>query len=321
MLPDNLAGRDPAAADGVFDDSRTAERFYANLGWVTLPTEPGEKRPFFPYADRRDAGAVTTSQEAQRWWGISPEYGIAIGLGGVGPTVVDVDSAAAAAALADRLGGAPVTWTADSGSADPDRFHLYFETPPGLPAAAKLTPWHAELEFRGAGGLIQGVPSTHASGRRYRWREGLSPLDLPLAPLPGAIVAEFHAQAERKAAGGRRVAGVRPAAAAPPTAMTAAHRLKVEHLPGVCRTTKRFLLGEFGEGPDWNGRLFRAACDLNGNGHEDAWAEAALLLGAAPWDAAEEEKALATIESAFSRPRSPAVERPDFAKQLRRRAR
>ncbi|QDT16744.1 bifunctional DNA primase/polymerase [Alienimonas californiensis] len=321
MLPDKSAGRDPAAADGVFEDVREAERFYANLGWVTLPTKPGEKRPFFSYAERRDAGTVTTPEEAKRWWGISPQYGIAIGLGGDGPTVVDVDSAAACAALADRLGDTPVTWTADSGSADPGRFHLYFETPPGLPAAAKLTPWHDDLEFRGAGGLIQGVPSTHPSGGRYRWREGRSPVDLPLAPLPGAIATEFHAHAERQAVGADRPAGVRPATAAPPTAMTAAHRLRVEHLPGVCRTTKRFLLGEFAEGPDWNGRLFRAACDLAGNEYDDAWAEAALLLGAAPWDAAEGEKALATIESALSQPRSPAVERPEFAAQIRNRFR
>ncbi|QDT16383.1 bifunctional DNA primase/polymerase [Alienimonas californiensis] len=320
MLIDRSAGRDPAAADGVFDDVRTAERFYANLGWVTLPTKPGEKRPFLPYADRRDAGTVTTPEEAKRWWGISPHYGVAIGLGGDGPTVVDVDSAAAGAALADRLGGTPGTWTVDSGSADPDRFHLYFETPPDLPAAAKITPWHAELEFRGGGGLIQGAPSLHPSGDRYRWRDGRSPLDLPLAPLPAAIAAEFYADAERKAVGTHRSAGARPVTAAPPTAMTAAYRLRVEHLPGVCRTTKRFLLGEFAEGPDWNGRLFRAACDLAGNGRDDAWAEAALLLGAAPWDAAQEEKALATIESALSQPRSPAVERPDFAAQLRRRA-
>ena len=233
--------------------------------------------------------------------------------------MVDVDSAGAAAVLRDRLPHLPATWAADSGSADPDRRHYYFRLPAGLPAAASLAPWHPRLEFRGAGGLINAPPSLHASGRRYRWRAGRSPHDVPLAPLPDAIAAEFR---RHGAAGGRRrAAAARPAAGAdPPAAMTAAHRLRVEYLPDVCRATREFLLGDHADGPGWNRRLFNAACDLAGAGRDGEWAEAALLLGAAPWDAAEERKALATIASAFSRPRTPVVDRPPLAARLTGRA-
>ena len=321
MLIDTGAAGDPADARDVFADSRTAERFFAGLGWTTLPTDEGRKRPRIAYADRRNAGTVTTPEEARAWWGISPEFGISLALGGAaGPLVVDTDSAAALAALVDRLGGEPVTWTADSGSADTARRHYYFAAEPGLPAAASITPWQDELEFRGTGGLITAPPSGHPGGGRYRWRTGRSPLDVPLAPLPGPIADEFRRHAEHKAAGAGRPAGARPATAVPPTAMTTAHRLRVEYLPGVGFNTTRFLRGEFSEGPQWNRRLFNAACDLEANGYADAWGEAALLLGAAPWDSDEEQKTLATIASAFSQPRAPAVDRPPLAVRLKGRA-
>ncbi len=310
----------PPASAGLLATVVFAVRLYAARGLQPLPVRPAEKRPCIEYKALRDAGTLPTDAEIDEVWGGEEEFGVALSLGGPGLLgVVDVDSSDAARALRDRLPDLPTTWTANSGSDDPHRRHHYFALPAGLTTAASITPWHPQLEFRGTGGTIVAPPSLHASGRRYRWRDGLSPLDVPLAPLPGAIAAEFRAHAERKAAGASRPVGARPSGAAPPTAMTAVYRLRVRALPGVGFTTKRFLLGEFSEGPRWNQRLFNAACDLEANGYADAWGEAALLLGAAPWDAAEEAKALASVESAFSQRRRPAVAGPALADRISRR--
>ena len=318
--PNEPRGGGPSADPHPLDSALVAAHFYALNGFATLPTWPGTKRPFIPYKERRDAYTIADESETNGWWGVEPPCGIAVMLGGPGGLIgIDTDSAEAAEVLRIRQPDLPTTWTADSGSPDPARRHHFFRARPDLPAAAKITPWHPQLEFRGWGGLMILPPSLHPSGRHYRWLDRLSPLDVPLAPLPEAIAEEFRRHAARKQAVIRAV-GVRPAWAAPPVAQTAAHRLMVNSLPGVDWPTKQFLLGEFCEGPQWNDRLFIAACDLHGCSVDEAWAEEALLLGAAPWNADEEEKALATIASAFSRLRTPAVEQPDLVARLRRRA-
>ena len=76
-------------------------------------------------------------------------------------------------------------------------------------------------------------------------------------------------------------------------------------MPALCKSTRKFLSGEFANGPDWNGRLFRAACDMVGNHISIETATPMLLAGARPWDAGEQEKAERTIGSAYSEPRQP----------------
>ena len=75
---------------------------------------------------------------------------------------------------------------------------------------------------------------------------------------------------------------------------------------GVSIATQRFLGGEFSNGPNWNSRLFAAACDLAGNGVPREKAERLLLAGARPWGEEERDKAIATIESAYGERRVPA---------------
>jgi hypothetical protein len=72
-------------------------------------------------------------------------------------------------------------------------------------------------------------------------------------------------------------------------------------------STLRFLAGADANGPGWNDRLFRASCDLAGRNVPQELAETLLLKGAQPWNPAEEEKARATILSAFSQARAPGV--------------
>jgi hypothetical protein len=70
--------------------------------------------------------------------------------------------------------------------------------------------------------------------------------------------------------------------------------------------TRAFLEGRHSEDPRWNERLFSAACDLAARGLVIDKATDLLLAGARPWNAGEEESAVKTILSAYSRPREPA---------------
>jgi hypothetical protein len=196
-----------------------------------------------------------------------------------------VDGPEAHAALVARLGQEPVAPKALSGSRKPSRYHLFFRCP-DLPTKAKVTPWHPSLEFRGKGGVVIIPPSLHRSGNRYEWAPGQSPADLPLPALPDAVVSALREQSTP----GR-----------PPAATV--------ELPDGLQTspsTRRFLSGLYANGPKWNDRLFRAACDLQARGLPQAVAEPLLVKGAQPWDSGEEEKARETVRSAFNQARTPA---------------
>ena len=80
------------------------------------------------------------------------------------------------------------------------------------------------------------------------------------------------------------------------------------HSDDASPSTRRFLAGDYANGPDWNARLFQAACDLAGRGTAREEAEQRLLEGARPWDEQNREIALRTIESAFDQPRKPSRE-------------
>jgi hypothetical protein len=108
--------------------------------------------------------------------------------------------------------------------------------------------------------------------------------DLSLPELPEEIVAALQP--------------TRPSLPATPSASD----VSVEN---ASPSTRAFLAGTYANGPDWNARLFRAACDLCGRGMTREEAEPMLLAGARPWDDANTEIALRTIESAFSKCREP----------------
>jgi hypothetical protein len=201
-----------------------------------------------------------------------------------GLLVIDVDGTEAHQTLLGRLGAEPVAPKVLSGSRKPDRYHLFFRCP-ALPTKAKATPWHAKLEFRGKGGIVVIPPSLHPSGQRYVWAEGRSPDDLALPELPAEIVAALRAPRS-----------------SPPIVQPGAS----VDLENASPSTREFLAGKYADGPNWNGRLFRAACDLAGRGVSQAEAEPALLAGANPWDETNAETARRTIQSAFSQPREPA---------------
>jgi transcriptional regulator with XRE-family HTH domain len=274
----------------VTDDMLDAALAYHRRGWAIVPQRAGAKQPLVrwkPYQDRRP-----TAEEIRHWWQLWPLAGMAVVLGPVSDLfVIDVDGTEAHEVLVDRLNGLPLAPQALSGSGQPHRYHLFFRCP-AIATQAKTTPWHPQLEFRGAKGIVILPPSLHKSGHRYAWAEGKSPDYLALPDVPAPILEALADQQGR-----------------PPRRHPPAGNEPLEELPldfDCSPTTRRFLAGEFAKGPNWNDMLFRAACDLAGRGIPLEDAEPRLLAGAKPWNSSEEDNARRTIQSAYGTPREPA---------------
>lgn len=251
-----------------------------DYGWSVIPQIRGQKKP--PVQWKPYQHEYPTAGEMQKWWRIWPDAGIALITGALSNVfVIDVDGPEAHEALLKHLGDEPLAPKVFSGSGSVHRFHLFFRHP-SIATKAKATPWHPKLEFRGEASLVVLPPSIHKSGNPYRWDRPIGAGGLP--ELPERIVAAMT---------------VRPATAPQqPTPVTTS--LAVE----VSSSTATFLRGQYAEGPGWNERLFRAACDLHARGVTLDQAEPALLAGARPWSEAESETARRTIASAFSEPRT-----------------
>lgn len=254
---------------------------YLGRGWSVVPQQSGAKQPcvrWKPFQQRSP-----TPEELDAWFTQWPQAGLAVVLGPVSNLlVVDVDGAEAHGVLMERLGSEPRAPKAISGSGKPHRYHLFFRCPT-IATRAKATPWHPKLEFRGKGGIVVIPPSLHASGNRYRWAEEQSLDELPPPRLPNEILAALQ----------------------PPEALPATEPPGDGNIDDASPSTRRFLAGDYADGPGWNARLFQAACDLAGRGMALKKASRILIEGARPWDAQNREIARRTIESAFAQPRKP----------------
>jgi hypothetical protein len=258
---------------------------YRAWGWSVVPQRTGMKKPTVRWKQFQDA--LPSETQLRRWFARWPDAGLVVVLGPVsGLFVIDVDGEEAHAVLLERLGSEPVAPKVLSGSRKPSRYHLYFRCPPpDVPTKGKATPWHGKLEFRCRGGIVVIPPSLHESGNRYAWAPGRSPADLPLPELPAPVLAALRPRAVP-----------RPS---PPV------RVDVPSGLDASPSTRQFLSGAYAEGPRWNDRLYRAACDLAGRGVPLEVAEPLLLAGARPWDLDQEARAQATIDSAYGQPRAP----------------
>ena len=280
---------------------------YHNCGFAVIPQIPGDKKPAVTWREYQDQ--LPTPACVDTWW---REHfsgaGIAVVLGRHSDLfAIDVDGPEAHAALVDRLGCVPHAPTAVSGSGKPFRYHLFFRYPRELETKSKSTPWHPKLEFRGSRGVIVLPPSLHPSGNRYAWADGKSLDDIALPEVPNKV-----AEALAKTAAQKRP----PLSCEVATPHTGRSPIVVAPR-GVSYATEQFLDGHFANGPNWNDRLFNAACDLAGSGVGLETATRLLLAGARPWNADEEAKAIGTIESAYNQSRRPARE---FAGESRSRS-
>jgi hypothetical protein len=237
---------------------------YLHRGWCVLPQRPGEKHPcvkWKPFQLQRPS-----AEEVRAWFQQFPDAGPLVLLGPISQLfAIDVDGPEAHQALLDHLGEEPLAPKVLSGSGKPFRYHLLFRCPQ-VATGPKKTPWHPQLEFRGEKGLLVLPPSLHKSGQRYRWAPGRSLDDVALSDPPVPVV-----EALARLAQPQRLNGTSYSA-------KPLDRSAVNASP----STRRFLAGEFANGPRWNDRLFHAACDLHGRGISREVAEPLLLGGAQP---------------------------------------
>ncbi len=142
----------------------------------------------------------------RRWWARYPDANIGLVTGPAGGLLVlDVDRDAGGfatlAALEAENGPLPETRRVTSGGGGR---HYHFPYPEQVEAPIKSRPLGPGLDVKADGGSIIVPPSRHKSGGTYTWEE--NPLETPLAPVPGWLLALLQAS------GSPRVA---PAAAPP----------------------------------------------------------------------------------------------------------
>lgn len=282
---------------------------YRLKGWSIVPQLPGAKQPCVKWKEFQIR--LPTVDEMFGWWTRWPEAGIALVLGPVSDVlVVDVDGEDAYRALVGHLGDVPKTPKVLSGSGKPYRFHLFFADPK-IETNAKFCPWCPTLEFRGKGGIVVLPPSVHRSGRRYRWADGAEIDEIELPEVPAPILRELRARNRRRTCHPSST----PMAATSSTSPRPGLARQVLNFDRLASETQKFLYSVYANGGDWNCRLFRAACDLAGNGIAKEMATSLLLAGARPWNNEETQHALATIESAYSQHRYPAERRHRLARR------
>ncbi len=278
-------------------------REYAAQAWSIIPQKSGDKKPRV----RWKAFQETQPSESQitDWWTRFLNDGICLILGSVsGIVAVDVDSLDAERVFFELLGGEPKTRKTLSGSKKPGKAHYLFRCP-DFPTAAKFTPLHKALEFRGHGGYVVLPPSVHPSGNRYEWADPT----VVIAELPPALAEVWRNnprfQIRNKTSRRDRPFGT--ASLQSPIVASDSPRtlLSLLRLGGFAKSTRDWLFGRFAHADNWNQRLFVAACDLAGHGVSLEAAEPLLLRGAQPDTNTDEQSARRTIQSAFSQARSP----------------
>jgi hypothetical protein len=143
---------------------------------------------------------LPTKEELRDWWRRWPLSNVGGALGPVSGIVrLDTDSEAAERQLAEFSGGdLPATWEFTSGRGR----GLLFRIPPGVifrtTPEARSARTDGELRFQAEGAQTALPPSRHSSGRRYQWRAGHSPNDIPPALAPPWMVRRYSAEAKSR---------------------------------------------------------------------------------------------------------------------------
>lgn len=153
-------------------------------GWKLFPT--AGKKPLKGTHGCR--GPMSDRDTVERFARFGREVGFATGK----ITVVDIDPRHDGDAGPLAL---PRTVTANTGGGGQ---HYYYITPPGVTignSAGKLGPG---VDVRGEGGYVLIPGSIHPeTGKAYEWAPGLSPDDVPFAPLPPHIVERLVSSARK----------------------------------------------------------------------------------------------------------------------------
>lgn len=149
---------------------------YLQHGFSIIPVKAGDKIPAGPWlhAQTERAGMADVMQ----WQMDGLNFGVVTGeLSGL--VVVDADSDEAVREIARR--GMPVTPVSTTG-----RGRHYWLKRSG--AVRNRVALGKGIDVRGDGGFVVCPPSTHSSGTKYRWLEGLGLGDVPLAEVPAWVL-------------------------------------------------------------------------------------------------------------------------------------
>lgn len=166
---------------------------YANRGWPVLPIRPESKVPFGALARHGLQNATTDPGTIRQWWTAAPTANVGIRTGVIsGLVVLDVDPRRwgdeALRELEHQHGKIPETVEVLTGGGGR---HIFF-THPGPAAVIRNAAGLAGLpglDLRGDGGYVVAPPSLHASGRTYEWEASSHPDQVPIAPMPGWLLA------------------------------------------------------------------------------------------------------------------------------------
>jgi putative DNA primase/helicase len=175
---------------------------YASLGLPVLPMHtckgdvctcpsgkacdrPG-KHPMTPHGVK---DATTNLKQIERWWSENPRANIGIAPGTDSDVLVlDIDprndGGKTLAQLEKELGTLPETVTAFSGGGG---YHLLFKHPAfAVRKDSNGSIYGPGIDILGDGCIMIAPPSSHVSGKKYRWAGNRPYHDLQLAELPNA---------------------------------------------------------------------------------------------------------------------------------------
>lgn len=156
----------------------TAALGYAARGIPVFPVRQNKA----PYTPRGFKDATCDGATIREWWRKWPDAGIGVPTGvASGWLVLDSDPRhggdVSLCQLIEEHGDLPDTLEAETGGGG---HHIVFEYPELAALGNSRGRLPEGLDVRGEGGYIVAAPSLHASGGRYRWRNDLRPVPVPL---------------------------------------------------------------------------------------------------------------------------------------------
>jgi hypothetical protein len=238
-----------------------------------------------PLTEHGKDDATTDPGQIKIWWKKWPKANVAINLEKSGLFALDADNLESWERMKADHGGTgnlgPVQITPRKGN------HFIWVWPEGLAIPAKVNAFadlgYSGLDLRSKSYIV--LAPSRIDGKPYTWLPNHGP-DSQICPPPGWLVELIHS--------------LHTSTLAP-----AKPSLSTDNHGKLSRLTLEFMNFGAGEG-ERNDRLFRAACDMAGCGFSQSEAETK-LLPAATQNGTPEREALATIKSAFTKPRIPAI--------------
>lgn len=153
---------------------------YAQLGWHVHPIVPRQKIPLTKHGVK---DATTDTDQIKAWWEKWPDANIAVACGkksGIYVVDVDIDEEKGIDGI-KSLKEFPLLPETVKQLTPRGGFHAFYRTD-NVPS--NHNNFRPGIDIRGDGFYVVVSPSTHASGRRYRWSDGLAPWQIKPAEFP-----------------------------------------------------------------------------------------------------------------------------------------